>query len=106
MTIDDAYQYSEELFSACEQEIESTGGLRRSRTKAVLISLVMAYNSVRDDRSLSLYKEIYEHGKRIYAKIGISEYTLKKRIASECKKLEYESQGERICKWEEKKKKL
>lgn len=106
MTIDEAYQYSEELFAACEQEIKSTGGLRRPRAKAVLVSLVMAYNSVRDDRSLSLYKEIYEHGKRIYAKIGISEYTLKGRIASEYKKLEYESQGERICKWEEKKKKL
>ena len=83
MTIDDACQYSEELFSACEQEIESTGGLRRERTKAVLISLLMAYDSVRDDRSLSLYKGIYERGKRIYARIGISEYTLIRRIASE-----------------------
>lgn len=106
MTIDDAYQYSEELFSACEQEIDSTGGLRRERTKAVLISLLMAYDSVRDDRSLSLYKGIYEHGKRIYGKIGISEQTLKKRMASEYKKLEYESQGERIRQWIEKKKRF
>lgn len=106
MTIDDAYQYSEELFSACEREIESTGGLCRSRAKAVLISLLMAYDSVRDDRSLSLYKGIYERGKRIYAKIGISEHTLKKRLASEYKQLEYHAQGERIQKWEEKKKKF
>lgn len=110
MTIDDAYQYSEELFSACEQEIESTGGLRKSKIKAVLISLLLAYGAVRDDRSLFLYKGIYERGKRIYAKIGISEYTLKKRIASEYKQLEHQlehqSQGERIQRWEGKKKRF